>query len=38
MLFLGYAKPSFAWYKVTKNSYEATATKIWLPGALKIGA
>jgi hypothetical protein len=37
MLFLGYAKPSFGWYKVTKNRYEATTTKIRLPGAPKLG-
>ncbi len=37
MLVLGYAKPSFGWYKVTKNRYEATATKIRLPGAPKLG-
>ncbi len=37
MLFLGYAKPSFGWYKVTKNHYEPTATKIRLPGAPKQG-
>ena len=38
MLFWGFAKPSFGWYKVTKNSYEATTTKIRLPGAPKLGA
>ena len=37
MLFWGSAKPSFGWYKVTKNSNEATTTKIWLPGAPKLG-
>ena len=37
MLFWGSAKPSFGWYKVTKNSYEATTTKIRLPGAPKLG-
>jgi len=37
MLFLGYAKPSFGWYKVTKNRYEATTTKIRIPGAPKLG-
>ena len=37
MLFLGSAKPSFGWYKVTKNRYEATTTKIRLPGAPKLG-
>jgi hypothetical protein len=37
MLFWGYAKPSFGWYKVTKNSYEATTTKIRLPGVPKLG-
>jgi len=37
MLFWGSAKPSFGWYKVTKNSYEATSTKITLPGAPKLG-
>jgi hypothetical protein len=35
--FWGYAKPSFGWYKVTKNSNKATTTKIWLPGAPKLG-
>ena len=38
MLFWGYAKPSFGWYKVTKNRYEATTTKIRLPGAPNLGA
>ncbi len=38
MLFWGYAEPSFGRYKVTKNHYEATATKIRLPGAPKLGA
>ena len=33
--FWGSAKPSFGWYKVTKNSNEATTTKIRLPGAPK---
>jgi hypothetical protein len=37
MLFLGYAKPSFGWYKVTKNRYKATTTKIRLLGAPKLG-
>ncbi len=37
MLFWGSAKPSFGWYKVTKNSYEATTRKIRLPGAPKLG-
>ncbi len=37
MLFVGSAKPSFGWYKVTKNRYEATTTKIRLPGARKLG-
>ena len=37
MLFLGSAKPSFGWYKVTKNHYEATTTKIRLPEAPKLG-
>ena len=37
MLFWGSAKPSFGWYKVTKNIYEGTATKIRLPGAPKLG-
>jgi hypothetical protein len=37
MLFWGYAKPSFGWYKVTKNRYEATTTKIRIPGAPKLG-
>ncbi len=37
MLFWGFAKPSFGWYKVTKNSYEATTTKIRLPGYPKLG-
>jgi hypothetical protein len=37
MLFGGSAKPSFGWYKVTKNIYEATTTKIRLPGAPKLG-
>ncbi len=37
MLFLGYAKPSFGWNKVTKSRYEATATKKRLPGAPKLG-
>ena len=34
MLFWGSAKPkpSFGWYKVTKNIYEATTTEIRLPG------
>ncbi len=36
MLFLGSATPSFGWYKVTKNRYEATTTKIRLPGAPKL--
>ena len=38
MLFWGSAKPSFGWYKVTKNSYKGTTTKIRLPGAPKLGA
>ena len=37
MLFGGYAKPSFGWYKVTKNSNEATTTNIRLPGSPKLG-
>ena len=37
MLFWGSAKPSFGWYKVTKNIYEATTTKMRLPGAPKLG-
>jgi hypothetical protein len=37
MLFRGSAKPSFGWYKVTKNSHEATTTKIRQPGAPKLG-
>ncbi len=37
MLFGGSTKPSFGWYKVTKNIYEATTTKIRLPGAPKLG-
>ncbi len=37
MLFWGYAKPSFGWYKVTKNRYEATTTKVRLLGAPKLG-
>ena len=37
MLFWGSAKPSFGWYKVTKNSYEATTTTIRLPGDPKLG-
>ncbi len=37
MLFWGSAKPSFGWYKVTLNIYEATTTKIRLPGAPKLG-
>ena len=40
MLFWGSAKPSFGWYKVTKTKniyYEATTTKIRLPGAPKLG-
>ena len=37
MLFWGSAKPSFGWYKVTKNSYEATTTQIMLAGAPKLG-
>ena len=37
MLFWGSAKPSFGWYKVTKNSNEATTTKIRQPGAPKLG-
>ena len=39
MLLWGSAKPSFGfgWYKVTKNSNEATTTKIRLPGAPKLG-
>ncbi len=36
MLFWGSAKPSFGWYKVTKNRYEATTTKIRLSGAPKL--
>ena len=37
MLFWGSAKPSFGWYKVTKNRIEATTTNIRLPGAPKLG-
>ncbi len=37
MVFWGSAKPSFGWYKVTKNSYEATTTKIRLPDFPKLG-
>jgi hypothetical protein len=37
MLFGGSVKPSFGWYKVNKNSNEATTTKIRLPGAPKLG-
>ncbi len=37
MLFWGSAKPSFGWYKVTRNSNEATTTNIRLPGAPKLG-
>ena len=37
MLFWGSAKPSFGWYKVTKNSNEAPTTNIRLPGAPKLG-
>ena len=37
MLFWGYAKPSFGWYKATTNSNKATTTKIRLPGAPKLG-
>ncbi len=37
MLFWGSAKPSFDWYKVTKNSKKPTTTKIRLPGAPKLG-
>ena len=37
MLFGWSAKPSFGWYKVTKNSNEATTTNIWLPGSPKLG-
>jgi hypothetical protein len=36
MLFWGYAKSSFGWYKITKNSYEAATTKIRLPGSPKL--
>jgi hypothetical protein len=36
MLFWGSTKPIFGWYKVTKYSYEATTTKIRLPGAPKL--
>jgi hypothetical protein len=36
-IFQGSAKPSFGWYKVTKNSYEATTTTIRLHGAPKLG-
>ena len=37
MLFGGYAKPSFGWYKVTLNIYEATTTKIHGQVAPKLG-
>ncbi len=37
MLFWGSAKPSFGWYKVTLNIYEATTTKIHGQGAPKLG-
>ena len=37
MLFWGSAKPSFGWYKVTKNSNEAPTTNIRLPGSPKLG-
>jgi hypothetical protein len=37
VLFWGAAKPSFGWYKATKNSYEATTSKIRLSGAPKLG-
>ncbi len=37
MLFWGDAKPSFGWYKVTKNRYKATTTKVQLLGAPKLG-
>jgi hypothetical protein len=37
MLFLWSAKPSFGWYKVTKNSNEAPTTNIRLPGYPKLG-
>ncbi len=37
MLFWESAKPSFGWYKVTKNSNEATTTKIRQPGVPILG-
>jgi hypothetical protein len=37
MFFLRSAKPSFGWYKVTKNSTKATTTKISLAGVPKLG-
>jgi hypothetical protein len=37
MLLWGSAKPTFGWYKVTKNSNEATTTKIRLTGVPKLG-
>ena len=37
MLFWWSAKPSFGWYKVTKNSNEAATTNIRLPGVPKLG-
>ena len=37
ILFGGSAKPSFGWYKVTLNMYEATTTKIHGQGAPKLG-
>ncbi len=37
MLFGGSAKPSFGWYKLAKNRYGGTTTKIRLPGAPKLG-
>jgi hypothetical protein len=37
MLYSWSAKPSFGWYKVTKNINEAPTTNIRLPGSPKLG-
>ncbi len=37
MIFWGYAKPSFGWYKVTSRSFVAATPTIRLPGAPKLG-
>ncbi len=38
MIFWGYTKPTFGWYKVPFFTYKAATPKIRLQGAPKLGA